>query len=363
MTVFIKTLSDLVALFLQSLRLSVSLPATVFVGLNLALVMPSFERTWLYQQLGFDDNDTPVVFVLLFAIILVSYILTVLNIPIIRFFEGYPLLNTPNGFERRDKKYREMCQLRRKIDLLNSDLAMWLEQVETEKDQFKKERAERFARAIELQLNGTNAKLSWQYPQHQTWRILPTRLGNVIAAAEEYPGQLFGIDSVTFWPFLAPILSKEGYASFIEREKANLDFLLNMAVISVVFSFEYIYLDFLMSPYAFIDFRFWLMIGVKLIVAIGLAYAFYRWAIQGALSWGFTIRVAFVLFRNQLRKKLGLRTPEDFGDENNLWEEARRYFADLEWSRGEYILMYPPSETDSESKDSDKASVAPVGSS
>jgi len=52
MTVFIKTISDLVALFLQALRLSVVLPATLFVGLNLAFILPRFEQSQIFQLLN-----------------------------------------------------------------------------------------------------------------------------------------------------------------------------------------------------------------------------------------------------------------------------------------------------------------------
>lgn len=354
MSVFIKTISDLVALLLQALRLSVVLPATVFVGLNLTFVLPRFENTRLYQLLGVEEDRIPLTFILFFSVLILAYTLAVANIPIIRIFEGYPWMGFWPGGRLLKSNVRRVKYLQNRIKKLDEEIRECVEKAEIaerearqEKSYLKFHRAWRYAKTAQNEVrekqmtkNLFNGELSFFYPHHQTWRLLPTRLGNVIASAEEYSSHLYGLDAVTFWPFLSPILSEKGYAVYVEREKAAFDFLLNMVVVTLTFGLELIYVDYLLSEFA------WDIAISKLLLTLIIAFALYLLSIQGALSWGYTIRVALVFYRDHLRAQLGLKKPEGFYQERIMWKQTTRFLLDHDVTPGEYIFDYSSPEKD-----------------
>lgn len=57
MSTFVKAISDLVSLFLEALRLAVTLPALVLVGLNVAIIGSQIERPRLYAWLSSTDHE------------------------------------------------------------------------------------------------------------------------------------------------------------------------------------------------------------------------------------------------------------------------------------------------------------------
>lgn len=338
MPVFVKALSDLVALLLHALRLSVLLPASVIVGLNLAFVLPLFEGTRLYRVVRLNDSDFPLTVVVLISVLLVAYGLAAANIPIIRFFEGFSWLDSPFGKLKRYVNARRINYIRRLIEKFDNDFYEFSNQAGQTQDKAKVDKLRVKAHWCELRRNLLNQELTWLYPHNQPWRVLPTRLGNVIAAAEEYPSHLYGVDAVTFWPYLAPILTEKGYAPFVEREKATLDFLLNMAVVTLAFGAELVYVDWLLSRVHIVS------LVLKLLLTGTIAFCFYLLAIQGALSWGYTIRTAFVLYRHELRKRLGLRQPSKFYEEQNMWGRASRFYGDQDITPGREIFDYSSSD-------------------
>lgn len=335
MSVFVKTISELIALFLQALRLSVVLPAALLVGLNVALVLPRLEGSQIYRLFADQETVFPTSFVLILLTVFLAYLLVLLNLPIIRLFEGYPLLRFPIGRRLRLSNYRRILHLRKRIKLLDEERKVHEQQARRLAQEGKQKEARReFSRAYysEVESRVLGNELVLLYPRYQLWRVLPTQLGNVIAAAEEYPEWLFGIDAVTFWPFLAPILQEKKFASFIESEKALLDFSLNMAVITLVFGAETFCLDLALNSWD------WFFSSAKVAVTLAIAFCFYRLSIQGALSWGYTIRTAFALFKDCLRQRLGLRHVRDFKEECALWEDASRFYRDQNWREGLYIF-------------------------
>jgi hypothetical protein len=336
MTTFVKAISDLIALLLQALRLSAILPATVFVALNAVFVLPQFEGTKLYETLQRDNSSFVWNSLAVVTILLIGYTLAALNIPIIRFFEGYPLLANPLGRRLRLSNVRRIEYLQSRVKLLNADIQMWRKREKNAVSSQDKERARAERQRCELERNGLADRLSWTYPQHQTWRTLPTRLGNVIAAAEEYSGHLYKMDSVTLWPYLTPILTKEGYAPFIEKEKATFDFLLNMTVLTLLFGVELAYLEVLFNGFH------WRPVALRLGLAIAIAFGFYLLSIQGALGWGITIRTAFVLYREHLRKRLGLKPPRKYTQECVLWNKASLFLREMDTIQGDLIFSYAP---------------------
>lgn len=363
MTTFVNSFSDLIALFLQALRLSVLLPAFMFVGLQYVIVVPALRETRLYHLYNQAASPTATAILGIILVILIAYILTALNTAIIRFFEGYfplPLSSWLCSTNQQRLVYidSEMLQLDEKISRLKEDAealdraAQKLADEEVDphgvaqlKLKVDAQQRRRESHKYEMQWFQYNAELRWYYPYHQPWRVLPTRLGNIIAAAEEYPNYLYGIDAVTFWPYLNPILTKEGYASFIDREKSIFDFLLNFAVLALFFGAEVFYLDIIMGR------PLWQPIA-KVAVAISVAFCFYLLSLQGALSWGYTIRTAFVLYKDKLREAIGLVQPHDYADEVNVWRSASQFYRDHMSTVGQTIFNPRVVGSSSQSKDS-----------
>jgi hypothetical protein len=348
MTTFVKAFSDLLALLLQAMRLSAVLPATLFVILNAIFVLPQFEGTEFYDilqkyALSFSING-----IIVFSILLISYSLMVLNIPIIRLFEGYPFLTCWLGRQLRQSHQHRMERIKSSIALLDENIQKCQEQ---EKKPLSSEGIRGRRRQYEIERNLLVDELALTYPQHQVWRTLPTQLGNVIAAAEEYPSHLYEMDSVTLWPYLTPILTKEGYAPFIEKEKSIFDFLLNMTVLILLFGVELAYVGLLLYGLQ------WQAIILPLGLTITVAFGFYKLSIQGALGWGFTIRTAFVLYRGHLRKQLGLKRPKTHTQERVLWRKTSVFFRDHARIQGDLIFDYKPEKADQDKAQSESTAV------
>jgi hypothetical protein len=114
-------------------------------------------------------------------------------------------------------------------------------------------------------------------------------------------------------------LTKEGYAPFVVREKAIMDFLLNLTVVLMLFG----------GVYGITELRLAGLTGTLVVqlVAVGLGCLITFWLlIQGAAGWGMTIRSAFVIFRESLRQELGLRQTQGYVEERTLWGATSDFF-------------------------------------
>jgi len=161
-------------------------------------------------------------------------------------------------------------------------------------------------------------KISDNFPENTEY-VLSSPLGNIIAAAEQYPKKTFGMDSIVLWPFLRRILAEKNYAQFIIRERAIMDFMLNMTTILLLFGISYGLMD-------------WFYNGVSLtwvinlsVIATGVCFLFFL-SLQGALNWGATLSAAFIVFRKDLRNELNLRDIKNYDDEYKLWTSVSDFF-------------------------------------
>jgi hypothetical protein len=149
-------------------------------------------------------------------------------------------------------------------------------------------------------------------------QVLPTRLGNTISAFEYYPYLRYGINAPILWPRLVPILDKNGFAVYVEREKSAFDFLLNLNVIMVLLGLECI-------GFAALFLQLTWLWGVA--IALPLVIIAHFALIKNALYWGDMTKVAFDLYRHDLRKALLCRQPDSFDDEKQLWENMSNFLA------------------------------------
>jgi hypothetical protein len=81
--------------------------------------------------------------------------------------------------------------------------------------------------SVREQRSALQQQLFLRYPQPPV-KPLPTRLGNAIRAAEQYPRVRYGLDPVVIWSRLQPVLPAD-YADAVRSAKAALDLLCTLA--------------------------------------------------------------------------------------------------------------------------------------
>ncbi|WP_327091190.1 hypothetical protein OIE66_11305 [Nonomuraea sp. NBC_01738] len=163
------------------------------------------------------------------------------------------------------------------------------------------ELAEREAQALteeDEQAAGTAGELlRSRYPA--SGAVLPTRLGNVLAAAEERAGKPYGWDAVVAWPRLYPVLGAESRA-VADDLRDSLDAMIRLSCTAAVTAPVSLALLWASGWWA-------ALVLVPLVVAV-LAY---RAALQSALSYGRAMEAAFDLHRFDLLAALRLPLPAD----------------------------------------------------
>lgn len=150
----------------------------------------------------------------------------------------------------------------------------------------------------------------FSYPQDEN-RLRPTRLGNVLTAAEEHSFNLIGLDAVLWWPRLLPLLP-EPLRAQIDAAFTPMVALLNLA--SLVGGLALIGGAYTAST----ETRWW----VFLLVFGGgvlLARVCYHAAVTRAVDYGMLVRAAFDLHRHALLTQLGIGIPKNRQDERSLW--------------------------------------------
>jgi hypothetical protein len=327
MSAFVTSLSELAALIIQSFRLPALLPAAIFVVANAALVLPGLKDT-LLGQAYYSFDQTGQTLILAVFTTFIAYSLAIVNLSIIRWCEGYPLLEWPlrPGRWLQNVHQQHYLDLKRRRDILEHRMqAIQVEQRTPRPDTLEYWQ-------LESEYQSVITELTLFYPS-SPGRIAPTRLGNVIAAAEDYPHALYEMDAVLLWPLLAPTLTEKGYAKFIEREKAAFDFLLNMLVLLAIVGLEIAFSAWLRSKSI-------LVLALQLLAVMTATFVLYRLSIDGAVGWALTIRASFDLYRDHMRQALRIKQPEDFGDERRYWKLASLFYGDRRSDLGEDLFDY-----------------------
>lgn len=312
MPIISQSLTDALKQILQTFQLPFLFPAIMIV-----LVSATLNRS--YVQL---DDPHHLIMIVLVTVIL-SYLLYASNIPLIRFLEGYVIRDS--WFFRFLGRFEEQ-----RYQLLNEQIEHCermieqIEDLELESSDSNLLVGKRRQRLKYLRSNWELKKAELldikqiRFPRSPR-RLLPTALGNTIAAFEDYPWDRYRMDSVHLWPRLLPILEKNKFTPFIQNEKSILDFLINSGLAISFIILELIILGFNKG----FDWHYWLVSGLL----IGVAYSLYLFAITAAKHWGGMVRVAFDLYRNDLRKALHLPAipDESLGDERKQWQAVSRF--------------------------------------
>ena len=297
---------------------------------SLALVIVSlmvFDPTLISLSAFRDFEDTPrlivlAVFVVILAVI-IGFTLTALNTFILKMFEGYirPFPVRIAYFLSHRKHQKKAQTLSEQRDLLESQIRELKKRVGNDPV-----RQAELDGLIERHYKAA-AEYGLMYPEDIS-DVMPSRFGNVLKAAENYPGERYGFDGVQFWPRLVHVIPAD-YRTNIDNTRNELSFLANMSILSAVFSFlSVVAIFFSMAAVSGagtdpkIYYMFWEAAGKYLLFAgIGFAfsYFFYNASILSVGSFALIVRSSFDLFRLELLKELDLERPKDSIQEFKIW--------------------------------------------
>jgi hypothetical protein len=156
--------------------------------------------------------------ILILPLVLAVTLLT-LNRPIFQLFEGYGTFNPIRFFGFAIIRHELLTsELRRVTSLAENAAGEVLSRLERRARELMGDLVERFP--------------------PQAIPLLPTSLGNVMNAFEEYSRAMYGFDAVEGWPRLLAVIPKD-YRELIDSSKAETDFWINLQLISILVVVDY----------------------------------------------------------------------------------------------------------------------------
>ncbi|MEU6772213.1 hypothetical protein [Streptomyces sp. NPDC046759] len=161
------------------------------------------------------------------------------------------------------------------------------------------------------------AERPWSLPTPD--RLMPTRFGNVIRAAEQQ-AQRYGMDAPTAWPRLYVALP-ETFTHHFAAACATLDLMVTISVLGAVFAVCGGVLAGAMLSWQ-----------AALLCAAGGAltcWLGFRAALRAAFAYGELVRAAFDVHRWLLLDAMGLRRPTSYAAELQQWHQLHQL-----WQRG-----------------------------
>lgn len=289
----INAIQDAIKALAQTLNVATIFPAALFVLVHVYWILPQ-----LWPEADFVS--VPAFTFSISVTLILSYTLYAFNFPLTRVIEGYkgralPVVKDILADLRAEKK-NQLKQLKDQIfELANSNDP-----------------------ARDLELAAEEYCLEREFPGNEN-SVLPTRVGNTIAAFEYYPQVRYKMDSIALWPRLVPILHKRNFLDFVIQEKTIFDFLLNMFVVVITLGLEIFYLSLCLGP------GYWLAAVISLAITAIAGIIFYEGLVIAARQWGTTVRVAFDLYRDDLYLELGLEPAPTFQEERKRWEQISEF--------------------------------------
>ncbi|MGW1167113.1 hypothetical protein [Streptomyces sp. NPDC002550] len=227
---------------------------------------------------------------LLLLVTAVGVITMPLQLPVVRWLEGY----WPRYLERPAR----WCRARQRRRCGPTVAALTREEV---RDPEAVER--RFAQGHLQRL---------RYPVEDQHLFRPTALGNALTAAESRAGRLYGLDAPVFWTRLEPLLSGR-MATTVSEQRDAMDAAARLSVTAAL----------CVPPTVWLLWRsgWWLLLAVLLVVVSRLAYLA---AVHAAVGYGQYVEAAFDLHRFDLLGALHLPLPADREQEQRANEALGR---------------------------------------
>lgn len=287
---------ELPKLFGRNFAIGFLLPVAVLIPVALLVVGSFDERLMdaLVRELnGLRANPSALGLTLfLFFLWLAGILLLALNIAIIQLKEGYGKWNPAVLW--RSIEFRRFNRHRTKLREFNREYVAGLSE----------------DAAVIRGRNEEGELLASRFPDREDL-VLPTAFGNTIRAFEVYPRVMYGLDSIPAWPRLLMVMTNEA-RELIETAKAQMDFWVNVWLLSLLIFAEYLLLVLLYgragNPWA--------------LLSLALALAASNRARAAAAEWGETVKAAFDVYLLDLRDKMGLEEDLDREAEKQQWNNV-----------------------------------------
>lgn len=156
--------------------------------------------------------------------------------------------------------------------------------------------------------------LRYGFPPQEE-RVLPTKLGNVLRAAEDRAGEYYGWSTVAAWPRLYMLLPDQA-ASLVADARNQLDLACRFTVsfaVSAVIVFALL-----------VQYGAWCLLALLLGV---ISWVSYLAAIEAGSNYGAVIQSVFDLYRLELLRAMHLPMPHDAEDERKISAAVSRWFS------------------------------------
>jgi hypothetical protein len=251
----------------------------------------------------------------LLIVILLASTFEMITAPVVRLYEGY----WNDGELKRlaiahhKKKKNKYARITRRKEL-STEYEVLLAEKEAAVDEKRRDSIDEQLLKIdaEKRLEEKHAKDACYYTFPLDDDLLkPTRLGNVLAAAEEYSHQVYRLDAVIWWPRLAALLPE----SFRIQVDAALTPMLAVLNLSMIFTFSA-----LIEGCLFLYQHQWLLGVLICLIGSVLAWICYLSSINQATVYGRFVRVAFDLYRHEVLKKMHIPIPNNPVEERLMWD-------------------------------------------
>ena len=155
-----------------------------------------------------------------------------------------------------------------------------------------------------------------QYPE-QFEHFMPTRLGNVLRAAEMYSYYRYSLDLPLVWPRLATV-APDRYRDDVEEFRTDYEWLLGLSCLSSIAAI-------VLGGYAVVSGGSWWLFISSFTGGYLVAVAAYSAAVTAASEYGEQIRVGVDLYRSEVLKSLGLELPGTLSAERKLWKRLQAF--------------------------------------
>jgi len=215
-----------------------------------------------------------------------------LQLVIIRLFEGYwPKIFYP--FEIIGKWIH-----RSKFDNIQNDED---KELENEQDNEKKNKI----------MSKYQLKRLSNYPERD--RILPTGLGNILRAAEDFVKTKYGLDSIITWTRLY-ILLPDSVKTLLNDQRMKLDLSTRLSFIFLIST--------IISSIFFVKISLLSLIPIAIFILLVISY---KGSKQVAIGYGQLIHTAYDLYRFDLLKQLKIALPKNTEEEKKKGQEISSF--------------------------------------
>ncbi len=138
-------------------------------------------------------------------------------------------------------------------------------------------------------------------------QMMPTRLGNILRAAEQRPLEKYGLDAIVCWSRLW-LLLPDAVKQDLTTTRTDLNAAARMWLWSLLFTL-------------------WSGVGALWAIPLGLLSALfaYRWAIAAAQTYGDLIEASFDLYRHLLYQSLRWQLPTNPNEERRVGQQLTTY--------------------------------------